>query len=169
MPEGGSDVPESTGVERERVDGYLIFLFVLLSTWKVESPREQYLWMMATVFGFGSANTATHVYASELFPTAIRATGYGWTTNLFGRVTEVGVPMLVGVCVGVVGFSMSVGLVAIGPVLGAASVLRYAPETRGPTLEEIQTLADGFGSGAAAERTSRSSGEAHLTGSSDEG
>ena len=28
----------------------------------------QYVWMIATVFCFGAANTATHVYASELSP-----------------------------------------------------------------------------------------------------
>lgn len=148
---------------------YSFAAVAIFMLFQVESPREQYLWMVATVFGFGGANTATHVYASELFPTAIRATGYGWTTNLFGRVTEVGVPMLVGAFVGVVGLSMSVGLVAFGPILGAALVLRYAPETRGLTLEEIQTLADGPGRGRSAEKASRASGEAGLAGSSEEG
>ena len=33
---------------------------------------QQYLWMILTVFGFGAGNSATHVYASELFPTEIR-------------------------------------------------------------------------------------------------
>jgi len=29
-------------------------------------------------------------------------------------------------------------IVSIGPILGAALVLRYAPETRGLTLEQIE-------------------------------
>jgi len=98
----------------------------------------QYFWMIATVFSFGAANTATHVYASELFPTEIRATGYAWTTNLTGRITEVLTPALIGVLIGVVGISWSIAVVAIGPILGAALVMRYAPETRGLTLEQIQ-------------------------------
>jgi putative MFS transporter len=98
----------------------------------------QYFWMISTVFGFGAANTATHVYASELFPTEIRATGYAWTTNLTGRITEVVTPTLIGLLILWVGISWSMTVVAIGPILGAILVMRYAPETRGLTLEEIQ-------------------------------
>lgn len=97
----------------------------------------QYFWHIATVFCFLAAITATHVYASELFPTEIRATGYGWTTNLFGRVTEVGVPLLVGTFIAALGISWSVTVVAFGPILGALVVLKWAPETRGLTLEQI--------------------------------
>jgi len=102
----------------------------------------QYFWHIGTVFCFLAAITATHVYASELFPTEIRATGYGWTTNLFGRVTEVAVPLLVGTFVATLGISWSVTVVAFGPILGALVVLRWAPETKGLTLEQIEaTLA----------------------------
>ncbi len=108
----------------------------------------QYFWMVATVFCFAAANTATHVYASELFPTEIRATGYAWTTNLTGRVTEVVTPAAIGFLIYWLGISWSIAVVAIGPVLGAALVMRYAPETRGLTLEEIQEqLSANFGSG----------------------
>jgi putative MFS transporter len=102
----------------------------------------QYLWMISTVFSFGAANTATHVYASELFPTEIRATGYAWTTNLTGRITEVLTPTAIGLLILLVGISWSMTVVAIGPVLGAILVLRYAPETMGLTLEEIQDRFD---------------------------
>ena len=91
-----------------------------------------------TVFCFGAANTATHIYATELFPTEIRATGYAWTTNLIGRVTEVVTPTLIGILILWLGISWSMAVVSIGPILGALLVLRYAPETAGLTLEQIQ-------------------------------
>jgi len=105
--------------------------------YQVPSLTGQYVWMIATVFCFAAANTSTHVYASELFPTEIRATGYGWTTNLFGRITEVLTPVAIGALSLYLGIPNSIALVAVGPIVGAALVLRYAPETRGMTLEQI--------------------------------
>src|SRR4029077_7332389 len=94
-------------------------------------------WMILTVFAFAAGNASTHVYASELFPTEIRATGYAWTSNLAGRVTEVGIPVLIGLLIAPLGIPGAITVVAAGPILGAILVLRYAPETRGMTLEEI--------------------------------
>ena len=119
--------------------GFYVFAAVAIFVlFQVRSEAGQYVWMILTVFAFTLANTATHVYASELFPTAIRATGYGWTTNFFGRITEVGTSFLMAAFVDYLGISGAVGIVSIGPILGALLVLRYAPETKGLTLEEIQ-------------------------------
>jgi putative MFS transporter len=93
--------------------------------------------MSMTIVCFLGANAATYTYATELFPTEIRATGYGWTTNFFGRVAEVLTPVVIGVLADRVGIPTAVGIMAVGPVIGAALVLRYAPETSGRTLEEI--------------------------------
>jgi len=124
--------------------GFYIFASVaIFMLFQTRSLTEQYVWMILTVFGFTLANTATHVYASELFPTAIRATGYGWTTNLFGRITEVGTSFLVAAFIDPLGISGAVAVVSIGPILGALLVLRYAPETKGLTLEEIQQVVGG--------------------------
>jgi len=102
------------------------------------SIPEQYLWMVLTVFSFAGGYSATHAYAHELFPTEIRATGYGWTTNLAGRLTEVFGPWVIGALIPQLGIPGAIAVVAIGPILGALLVLRYAPETRGLTLEQIQ-------------------------------
>ncbi len=118
---------------------YILAAISIFLLYHVPSVTGQYVWMIATVFCFAAANTSTHVYASELFPTEIRATGYGWTTNLAGRVTEVVTPILIGFLIAPLGIPGAIAVVAAGPILGALLVLRYAPETRGLTLEQIAT------------------------------
>jgi MFS transporter, putative metabolite:H+ symporter len=110
----------------------------LLFAWPSSEIWAQMLLMSLTVVCFLGANAATNTYATELFPTAIRATGYSWTTNLFGRTTEILAPFLIGLLADRIGIPGAVGIMAIGPILGALIVLRYAPETRGMTLEEIE-------------------------------
>ena len=116
---------------------YFIAAISIAMLYQIHSLAGQYFWMIATVFSFAAANTATHVYASELFPTEIRATGYGWTTNFAGRVTEVATPIAIGALSVSLGIPNSIAVVAIGPVIGGLLVLRYAPETKGLTLEQI--------------------------------
>jgi len=125
------------GRKRTCAGFYVAAAISIFFLYQVPTLTGQYVWMFCTVFCFGAANTATHVYASELFPTEIRATGYGWTTNLLGRVTEVVTPMLIGLLIVPLGISNSIAVVALGPIIGAMLVMRYAPETMGLTLEEI--------------------------------
>jgi len=98
--------------------------------------------MASTIFFFLGANAATATFATELFPTEIRATGYSWTTNLFGRITEIAAPLMIGWLADRIGIPSAVALMAIGPIVGALVVYRYAPETRGKTLEQISDELD---------------------------
>jgi putative MFS transporter len=110
----------------------------LMTLFHVTDLRAQYVFHITCVGSFGAAIAATHAWASELFPTEIRATGYAWATNLFGRITEIVTPALVGLLIPALGITWAVTLVGFGPILGALYVLRYAPETRGLTLEQIE-------------------------------
>jgi MFS transporter, putative metabolite:H+ symporter len=119
---------------------YVAAAVAIFMLFRVESPDMllQMFLMSVTVVSFLGANASTNTYATELFPTAIRATGYSWTTNLFGRVMEFGTPALIGALAIEIGIPDAVGLMAIGPIIGAIVVLVYAPETRGLTLEQIE-------------------------------
>lgn len=121
---------------------YVVAAVAIFMLFQGTTPTQQYVWMIGTVFAFAAANTVTNVYAAELFPTAIRATGYAFTTNLFGRATEVGVPFIVSGLLPLLGISWSVGVVAFGPIAGALLVWRYAPETKGLTLEQVEIMLD---------------------------
>ncbi|MEW6270720.1 MAG: MFS transporter [Thermodesulfobacteriota bacterium] len=119
---------------------YMAAAIAIFTLFRVESANVllQMTLMSVTVVSFLGANAATNTYATELFPTAIRATGYSWTTNLFGRVMEFATPALIGALAVEIGIPGAVGLMAIGPIAGALVVLWWAPETRGMTLEEIE-------------------------------
>lgn len=121
---------------------YSIAAVAIVGLFHTNTTAGQYFWHITTVFFFSCAIGATNVYASELFPTELRATGYGWTTNLFGRGTEVLIPLLIGQLIPFMGISWAITWVAIGPILGAVLVMKYAPETRGLTLEQIQDQLD---------------------------
>jgi putative MFS transporter len=113
----------------------------------------QYAWHISTVFLLNAAIGATHVYASELFPTELRATGYGWSTNFFGRATEF-IPVLIGVLIAQgLSITTAITIVGIGPILGAVLIAKYALETRGLTLEQIQEKLDGEEKAVAASAT----------------
>jgi putative MFS transporter len=133
------------GRKRTCAGFYILASICLVGLFHARGLVAQYAWHISTVACFLAAMTATHVYASELFPTEIRATGYGWTTNFFGRFSEIGAPLLVGLFVDRIGIPWSVTAVAFGPIVGALLVLRYAPETRGLTLEQIQARLAGEG------------------------
>ena len=100
--------------------------------------RAMLLAMMATMFAYQGARTATAAFSAELFPTEIRATGYSGTIQTFGQLAWFISPVLVGMLsIPLKGLGNAASVCAFGPLLGALLVLAYAPETRGKTLEQI--------------------------------
>jgi len=124
---------------------YMAAALAIFALFRVGSAdlRLQTAMMSVCIFCFLGAAAATNTFATELFPTAIRATGYSWTSNLFGRFTEIFTPLGIGWLADRIGIPWAVGVMAVGPVVGALIILGYAPETRGKTLEEISEQLDG--------------------------
>ncbi len=117
---------------------YVLGSISMLFLFRTDSHAAMLAAMVATVFAFQGARTATATYSVELFPTDIRATSYSLTVQVFGQVASLATPFVIGALSNALGgLGNAVTSVCIGPVIGAALVLLYAPETRGKKLEEL--------------------------------
>jgi MFS family permease len=103
-----------------------------------DSHSTMLLAMMATMFAYQGARTATSALSSELFPTGARATGYCLTVQVFGQLGWMLAPLAVGeLSAPLGGLGKAASLFAIGPLIGVVLLLTLVPETRGKTLEEL--------------------------------
>ncbi len=94
--------------------------------------------LMATMFSYQAARTATSAFSAELFPTGARATGYCLCVQVLGQLGWTFAPLLAGILSGPMGgLGNAAALFGAGPILGAILVVTLAPETRGKTLEEL--------------------------------
>ncbi len=104
-------------------------------------PSRKESWLRGNIRRTGRTDVCRFAVAETV--RHLRATGYSWTTNLFGRFTEIVTPFAIGWLADRIGIPWAVGVMAFGPVIGGLIVPRYAPETRGKTLEEISNELDG--------------------------
>jgi putative MFS transporter len=103
------------------------------------------------MFAYQAARTATSALSTELFPTSIRATGYGLCVQVIGQICWMLSPVVIGLLSERLGgLGNAASLFAAGPILGVVIVLWFVPETRGKTLEELSP-SDGETPPAAAE------------------
>ena len=110
-------------------------MFILF---RADSHRAMLLAMMATMFAYQGARTATSALSSELFPTGARATGYCLTVQVFGQLGWMLAPLAVGELSATLGgLGKAASLFAAGPLIGIVLLLTLVPETRGKTLEEL--------------------------------
>jgi MFS transporter, putative metabolite:H+ symporter len=117
---------------------YVAGAVAIMLLFQTEGHAAMLTAMVATVFAFQGARTATATYSAELFPTEIRATSYSLTVQLLGRITALLTPFMIGALSrSLGGLGNTVAAVSIGPVIGAVLVALFAPETRGQRLEDL--------------------------------
>ncbi|MGH7917361.1 MAG: MFS transporter [Candidatus Binataceae bacterium] len=94
--------------------------------------------IMATMFTYQGARTATSALSAELFPTTARATGYSLTVQVFGQLGWMLAPLAAGLLSDYMGsLGNAAALFGVGPLIGAGLIMAYAPETKGRKLEEL--------------------------------
>jgi putative MFS transporter len=103
-----------------------------------DSHQAILIGIMATMFAYQGARTATSALSAELFPTAARATGYNLTVQVFGQFGWMLAPLGAGLLSNYMGsLGNAAALFAVGPIIGALLIVAYAPETSGKKLEEL--------------------------------
>jgi len=128
---------------------FLASAFAMFVLFRTDSHRAMLLAMMATMFAYQGARTATSALSSELFPTGSRATGYSLTVQVLGQLGWTLAPLAVGALSAPLGgLGKAASLFAAGPIIGLVLILGLVPETRGKTLEELspETMAAARGS-----------------------
>ncbi|MFE3021533.1 MFS transporter [Streptomyces sp. NPDC059256] len=95
------------------------------------------LWCGALLSYFMNGSyAALYAYSTEVYPTAIRATGAG-AASAFGRLGGITAPVAIGVLYPVVGFGGVFALVTGVLAAGATIALAFGLRTTGRTLEEL--------------------------------
>jgi putative MFS transporter len=93
---------------------------------------------VVTMFAYQASRTATSALSTELFPTAIRATGYSLCVQVIGQICWMLSPVAIGVLSKPLGgLGNAASIFAAGPILGVAIIFWFVPETRGKTLEQL--------------------------------
>jgi len=123
---------------------YIVGAVAIFALFQTDTHSAMLTAMVITVVSFQAARTATATYSAELFPTEIRATSYSMTVNLLGALASLATPFTIGALSrSMGGLGNAVAVVSVGPVIGAAIVMMFAPETRGASLEELAAAVAG--------------------------
>ncbi|MHB8381139.1 MAG: MFS transporter [Candidatus Binataceae bacterium] len=117
---------------------YLCAALSMAALFRSASFRGLMLGLIATMFSYQAARTATSALSAELFPTEIRACGYSLTVQVFGQFGWALSPLIVGLLAYPLGgLGNAAAIFAFGPIIGVIVVMGWIPETRGLTLEQI--------------------------------
>lgn len=92
------------------------------------------------ILGAAGMLPVLNALSTELFPTHLRSDAFAWSNNLLGRVGFVIFPSLVSTAAEEFGWTPAVAVTAVGPLVAAALVWTWFPETSGKELEETSAL-----------------------------
>jgi putative MFS transporter len=104
----------------------------------VQTDQQVLAMSILLSFFINGVNAGEYAYTPEVFPTRVRATGVG-TASAIGRIGAISSPILVGYIYPIAGFPGVFGMTTAVLLLGALSVLTLGIQTKGRSLEEIES------------------------------
>lgn len=96
--------------------------------------------LTGAIFAASAIFPVLNSFTLELFPTALRADGFGWANNVLGKIGYVVGPLLVGYTAKRYGYGVALSCTAIFPLFALALILLRLPETSGRELEDTSAL-----------------------------
>jgi len=107
-----------------------LYLTLVVADWQLLLAGPLLGFFASGIFsGFGP-------YLSELFPSAVRGAGQGFTYNLGRGVAGIG-PFAIGWLAGLAPIGTAMSVVAVAAYLLAVVAVLFLPETRGKTLVAV--------------------------------
>jgi putative MFS transporter len=126
---------------RPTLAGAFILGGLLMLTWSTATSETMLVLLgcLTTFFAFGAAGGPLFVYTSEVYPTRFRATGTGWAAG-WQRVGGMVAPLGLGyiLAVGSSNFTFF-AVLSVTLLMGGVAMLLLGYETRGRSLEQIQS------------------------------
>jgi MFS family permease len=116
----------------------VIFLATVASALLAFTARD-FVWLTVgltgAIFGTSAVLPVLNSITLELFPTAFRADGLGWSNNLLGRAGYVLGPALSGLLAPQLGIGGATAALSLSSLVALALILAFVPETRGVSLD----------------------------------
>ncbi|MBG6084051.1 MFS transporter [Zhihengliuella flava] len=115
------------------VSGPASALILVITSLMLGNPEVAVIWLLIFGFVVQIAIPVLYAYVSELYPTDLRGSGFGWAST-FSRVGAGIGPLVFAVVWPVIGLANAFLMAGALVVAAVAWMARFAPETRGKVL-----------------------------------
>ncbi|MCC9146025.1 MULTISPECIES: MFS transporter [unclassified Arthrobacter] len=117
------------------VTGPLSAAILVVVALVVDVPTAATIWLLVYGFVVQVAIPVLYAYVSELYPTHLRGSGFGWASTISRIGAGFGPLIFVSVLWPYLGLPMSFALAGILVLLAVLWMARFAPETKGAALD----------------------------------
>ncbi|MCC3277351.1 MFS transporter [Arthrobacter sp. zg-Y20] len=117
------------------VTGPLSAAILVVVALVVDLPTAATVWLLAYGFVVQVAIPVLYAYVSELYPTELRGSGFGWASTVSRVGAGLGPLLFVSVLWPHLGLALSFALAGVLVLMAVLWMARFAPETKGAALD----------------------------------